>query len=146
MKDIISRLETKFKDIDTKIEQLLAKNQYKALLTKIDFIKALDISIEEYDLLQDYNNIKELSEEEIKRLISLNERLEQKYKYIDLINEKIIMTCSDWRIVNKNAITYILNKDKNKQEKQNVIINVYLDETGTPLTMEQIIDKGKPNE
>ncbi len=139
MVEIISRLETKFKDIDIKIKQLLDKNQYKSLLTKIDFIKALDITIEEYDLLQDYNNIRELSENDIKRLMNLNERLEQKYKYIDLINEKIIMTCSDWKIVNKNAITYILNKDKNKQEKQNVIINVYLDETGTPLSLEDIV-------
>ena len=139
MVEIISRLETKFKDIDIKIKQLLDKNQYKSLLTKIDFIKALDITIEEYDLLQDYNNIRELSENDIKRLMNLNERLEQKYKYIDLINEKIIMTCSDWKIVNKNAITYILNKDKNKQEKQNVIINVYLDETGKPLSLEDIV-------
>lgn len=128
VEELINQLELKFQSIDDKITKLLEdNNKNKRLLTQIDFIQALGITVPEYDLLQDYNNIDELKESDIKRLIKLNDLLEQKYKYIDLINEKIILTVSNWRVVNKNSITYILNKNKYKQDKQNVIINVYVD-------------------
>ena len=126
---IINTLEDKFKTIDNKITLLLNDcREANRLLTKIDFITKLGISVSEYDLLQDYNDIIELKEEDIKRLIALNEALEKKYKYIDLVNEKIILSCTDWKVVNRNTITYILNKGKNKDSKQNVIINVYVDD------------------
>lgn len=140
--ELIESLERKFNDIDNKIKTMLDKKQQQ-LLSKVDFIKALDISIPEYDLLQDYNNIRELSEQDIKRIIALNDLLQQKYKYIDLLNEKLILTCSDWKVVNKNSITYILNKDKTKQEKSNVIINVYFDDKSNKIMLDKIT--GEPN-
>lgn len=125
----IEALENKFDTIDNKVKSLIdiasTKNE---LLTKIDFINAIGIDIEEYDLLTDYGNIEELSTNEINRLIAMNDSLEQKFKYIDLINEKIILSCTDFKKINKNTISYILNKKNKDDTKQNVIINVKIDD------------------
>lgn len=125
----IEALENKFDTIDNKVKSLIdiasTKNE---LLTKIDFINAIGIDIEEYDLLTDYANIETLSTNEINRLIAMNDSLEQKFKYIDLINEKIILSCTDFKKINKNTISYILNKKNKDDAKQNVIINVKIDD------------------
>lgn len=125
----IEALENKFDTIDNKVKSLIdiasTKNE---LLTKIDFINAIGIDIEEYDLLTDYGNIEELSTNEINRLIAINDSLEKKFKYIDLINEKIILSCTDFKKINKNTISYILNKKNKDATKQNVIINVKIDD------------------
>lgn len=125
----IEALENKFDTIDNKVKSLIdiasTKNE---LLTKIDFINAIGIDIEEYDLLTDYANIETLSTNEINRLIAMNDSLEQKFKYIDLINEKIILSCTDFKKINKNTISYILNKKNKDDTKQNVIINVKIDD------------------
>lgn len=125
----IEALENKFDTIDNKVKSLIdiasTKNE---LLTKIDFINAIGIDIEEYDLLTDYGNIEELSTNEINRLIAINDSLEKKFKYIDLINEKIILSCTDFKKINKNTISYILNKKNKDDTKQNVIINVKIDD------------------
>lgn len=129
-RDLINKIETKFKTMDAKITALLEDSRVQnKLLTQIDFILKLGITVQEYDLLQDYNDVMDLSEKDIKRLMNLNEALEKKYKYIDLINEKIILSCTDWKVVNRNTIGYILNKNKSKNDKSNVVMNIYVDES-----------------
>lgn len=140
----IEQLEKKFKTIDDKIKELI-DNSKKAnkLLTKIDFIDKIGITIDEYDLLQDYNDIYELSNIDIKRIIKLNDDLERKFKYIDLINEKIVLSCADYKVINKNTISYLLNKNKNQTSKSNVIINIYVDDNENKVDLETLKLKGK---
>lgn len=140
----IEILEQKFKLIDEKIKELI-DNSRKAnkLLTKIDFIDKIGITVDEYDLLQDYNDIYELSNNDIKRIIKLNDDLERKFKYIDLINEKIVLSCTDYKVVNKNTISYLLNKNKNQTSKNNVIINIYVDDNENKVDLETLKLKGQ---
>lgn len=139
--EIINSLEKKFEKINDKIKVLLDNSQeQQKLLATIDFINALGISLEEYDLLTSFGNIVNLEEEHIKRLIDLNDRLDKKLKYIDIINEKIILTCTNFKVVNKNTIGFILQKRKTEKEdeKQNVIINVYVEDNKPPLLLEDL--------
>lgn len=141
----IKELEQKFLLINEKIKVLVNESEKnKQLLTKIDFIKAIGLDIEEYDLLVDYNDIEDLTDEQTKQLMRLNDELEKKLKYIQLINEKIVLSCNDYKKINKNTITYLLNKDKKSQERQNVIINVHME--GKPeehITTERLLKENE---
>ena len=136
----IKTLVNKFNNIDSKIEQLIQETQnQKKLLKEIDFIKYLGLSVSDMDLIEEYNDIGGISEEEIKTLMNLNDTLQKKLKWIDRVNEGIILENShDWKVVNKNTIQYLLNSKKTKNERNNVIINCYVDTTKPSLTLEKL--------
>lgn len=136
----IEKIEKKFGDVDKKIEALIGtcKNK-KEFLKEFDFYKALDLTIDDVNLLLDYNDLIDLKESEIKRLMKLNDILEKQYKWIDKINEAIILeNPSNYKIVNRNILSYFQNKNKNKQDKQNVVINVYVDKSKEDINLEKI--------
>lgn len=145
----IEEIEEKFKSVDKKIEDLIknCKNK-KEFLKEFDFYKALDLTINDVNLLLDYNDLTGLKEIDIKRLMRLNDILEKQYKWIDKINEAIILeNPSNWKIVNRNILSYFQNKNKNKQDKQNVVINVYVDKSKEDINLETIgVENEKINE
>ena len=140
LKEQIDLLEKKFENIDSKIEQLIkTKEQSKQLLTENDFIVHLDLSVYEMELLEDFNDIKELDEKDIKRLMRLNELLHKKYKWINRINKSIMFKHSnDYKVVNKNSIALLKAFDKEDNDRANVIINCYIDDRHPPITLETL--------
>lgn len=136
----LEEIENKFNNLEDKIQVLVDNiQQQKQFMEEFDFYKALGLTVKDVNLLLDYSNIDILKEEDIKRIIVLNNKLNQQYKWIDKINEAIIYKHgTNWKIVGRNQIQYLLNKNKNKNEKQNVIVNIHLENKKDAITLNKL--------
>lgn len=142
-KDIVKQIEdieNKFNNLEDKIQVLVDNiQQQKQFMEEFDFYKTLGLTVKDVNLLLDYSNIDILKEEDIKRIMVLNNKLNQQYKWIDKINEAIIYKHgTNWKIVGRNQIQYLLNKNKNKNEKQNVIVNIHLENKKDAITLNKL--------
>lgn len=138
-KKIIKSIELKFKDIDKKIEHIInLAEQNGSLMSKLDIIRELSLTNEEYNILNEYLDYVDLNEKQIQKLIELNGILNNQSKYLDIVNEHAIL--KNPKSVNKNTIQYMLNKKTKNNDKSNVIIKI--DFTNKEkVTLEKILKK-----
>lgn len=121
--NIIQSIEAKFSKVDTELSKLIKKSSTnQTLFTKLDIINALGITNQEYNLLQDYLDYPELTNVQVQKLIEINQILTNQLKYIDLVNDNLIL--KNPKVATKNTIQYLLNKKNSSDNKNNIVINI----------------------
>lgn len=124
MNNKIKIIVGKFDNINKMVKELTnEKIELGELMNSLDLKDKLDLTMEEYDLLINYTSYLELNDEQVKELMDLNSIFHNKLNYIRECNDKIILTKEN---INKNLITYVMQKKVNNDDKNNIIINVNL--------------------
>lgn len=135
MKDLIKSLIKKFKNLNNITKDLINSRLSEIkILTRIDFILALGLTVEETNLLKNYANLN-LEEEDIDILFRLNDKLERSYHWVDLVNQKVIPNGR----FSKEAINFLSKAEEKEQSRPTTIINVNIDTTKEVIKLKDII-------
>lgn len=135
MKDLIKSLIKKFKNLNNITKDLINSRLSEIkILTRIDFILALGLTVEETNLLKNYANLN-LEEEDIDILFRLNDKLERSYHWVDLVNQKVIPNGR----FSKEAINFLSKAEEKEQSRPTTIINVNIDNTKEIIKLKDII-------